>query len=183
LEEYEQDKKRYFDATTKSNTPLPPSRCNPLTQSDLKDDLPEAKWTALKRQWPHTFEVFERQKANPGVQISDQQCQDAYLLDLVEQGYDPKGETIRGDLQFITALHRAAKRFAERGKGKVTDVAIYLIAFNWELGWCYLSDGEMAKKLGEILKTRFTAGQVKIYRFRTLGLLAKHLPGPPPNSP
>jgi hypothetical protein len=183
LQEYEQEKKKYLDTIATPNAPPPPPRCNPLTPSDLKNDLPEAKWTALKRQWPHTFAVFEKRKAHPNINISDRSCQDAYLLDLVEQGYDPKSENIRGDLQLITALHNAAKRFAARGKSKITDVAIYLIAFNWELGWCYLTDAEMAKKLGDILKIQFTAGQVKLYRFRTLGLLAKHLPGPSPNSP
>src|SRR5271157_1091301 len=137
LQEYETEKKKYFDAIGKSSTPPPPRRCKPLTPFELKDDLLAAKWTALKRQWPRSFEIFEKRKANPDARISGQECQDAYLLDLVEQGYDPKADTIRGDLDLAEALTKAAKRFAGCKKKQVTDFAIYLIAFNWELGWCY----------------------------------------------
>jgi hypothetical protein len=180
LQELEREKKNYFDAIKKADTPLlPPSRCDPLTQIDLKNDLPEAKWTALKRQWPKCFEIFEARKANPNCQISDQACQDAYLLDLVAQGYDPKADTIRGDLQLISALHKAANKFAKAGNRKVRDAAIYLIAFNWELGWCYLSDAQIAGKVADILKTPFTPGQITQFRSRTLGLVAKHWPGQP----
>ena len=182
-QETEQKKKNHFDSAEKSHTPPPPARCNPLTQIDFKDDLPTAKWTALKRQWPHSFEIFERRKIVPSAKISDQECQDAYLLDLVEQGYDPKSKTIRGDLKLAEALTKAAKKYAKGGKKKNTDLAIYLIAFNWELGWCYMSDVEMAAKLEEMLKIKFTAEQVKKYRLRELGLVAKHLPGPSPNLP
>jgi hypothetical protein len=80
-------------------------------------------------------------------------------------------------------LHKAAQNYARRGKSKIIDTAIYLIAFNWELGWCYLPDEQLAEKLGEILETKFTPEQVKQYRYRTLGLVSKHLPGPPPKSP
>jgi len=183
-QESDQKREKHFDAVAKTNTlPPPPARCVPLTQIELKDDLPEAKWTALKRQWPHSFEIFEKRKANPNVKVSDLECQDAYLLDLVEQGYDSKAKTIRGDLKLIEALTKAAKKYARSGKRKVTDLAIYLIAFNWELGWCYLSDAEIAVKLEERIKTNFTAGQVKQYRFRELGLVAKHLPGPSSKAP
>jgi hypothetical protein len=183
LQEYQRRKKKHFDAIGEPNTPPPPPRCKPLTPFELKDDLPAAKWTALKRQWPRSFEIFERRKANPDAKISDQECQDAYLLDLVEQGYDPKADTIRGDLNLAKALTKAAKRFAGCKKRKLTDLAIYLIAFNWELGWCYLADAEIAGKLGEILKAAFTPEQVEKYRYRTLGLVAKHLSGPSPKSP
>jgi hypothetical protein len=183
LQEYEREKKKYFDATRNSSTPPVPPRCKPLTPSEVNSDLPAAKWTALKRQWPRSFEIFERRKADAGANISRQECQDAYLLDLVEQGFDPKADTIRGDLKLAEALTKAAKRFAQRGKRKVTDLAIYLIAFNWELGWCYLPDAEIARRLGEILSTVFTSEQVEKYRYRTLGLVAKHLSGPSPKSP
>jgi len=182
-QETEQKKKNYFDSIATSHTPPPPARCKPLTQIDLKDDLPAAKWTALKRQWPHSFEIFEKRKADADSEISDQECQDAYLLDLVEQGYNPKSQTIRGDLKLAEALTKAAKKYAKNGKKKITDLAIYMIAFHWELGWCYLSDAELAAKLEEKLTTKFTAAQVKKYRLRELGLVAKHLPGPSPNFP
>lgn len=183
LAEYEEEKKCYFDAVAKSNTPPPPKRCKPLTAFELKEDVPAAKWTALKRQWPRTFEIFERRKHATKQPIAAQEYQDAYLLDLVEQGYDPKAETIRGDLKLAEALTKAAKKFARAGKTKTTDLAIYLIAFNYELGWCYLSDAEIATKLGQILNGRFTPEQVEKYRYRTLGLVAKHLSGPGPKSP
>lgn len=183
LHEYELQKSKFLDAAGKIKPPPPPARCNRLTEADLRDDLPQAKWKALKRQWPHICELFEKQKSSPAIAISDRDCQEAYLLDLVEQGYDPKGDNIRGDLQFIAALHRAAQKFARQAQNKITDMAIYLIAFNWELGWCYLSDADIAKSLEQMLKGRFTPAQVKQYRSRTLGLVAKHWPGPPPKSP
>lgn len=118
-QEYEGKKNEFVNSVAKSGVPLPPpQRCNPLTQSDLKDDLPAAKWTALRRQWPHCFEIFEERKANPNAAISDQDCQDAYLLDLVEQGYDPKADTIRADLQLCSALTRAAKNMRSEGNEK-----------------------------------------------------------------
>ena len=182
--EYEKQKNGYFEAVQKSKTPLPPPpRCSPLTTTDLTDDLPDAKWEAMKRQWPHTFAIFEKQKANRDVRISDQECEDAYLLDLVERGYDPKNEKIRCDLQLCSALTKAAEKFAKPGKRKVTDFAVYLIAFNWELGWCYLSDAEIGVKLSDDLKASFTAEQVEKYRYRTLGLVSKRTPGPSPNTP
>ena len=183
LQEYQRRKEEHFDASGKSNAPAPPPRCKPLTPFELKEDLPAAKWTALKRQWPRSFEIFEKRKTAPDAKISDQECQDAYLLDLVEQGYDPKADTIRGDLNLAEALTKAAKRFARCKKRKLTDLAIYLIAFNWELGWCYLADAEIAGRLGEMLKVAFTPEQVEKYRYRTLGLVAKHLSGPSPKSP
>ena len=152
------------------------------------ENIGKSKSAALKRQWPRCFEIFERRKAKPDSKIPDQQIEDAYLLDLVENGGDSflksaDGGKVRADIQLIASLHKAAQNFANRGKSKIVDAAIYLIAFNWELGWCYLSDEQLADKLGAILETPFTAGQVKQYRYRTLGLVAKHLPGPSPNSP
>ena len=182
LREYEQEKKLYFDAVAKSNAPPPPACCKPLTAFELKEDVPAAKWTALRRQWPRTFEIFDRRKQDPKQPITAHEYQDAYLLDLVEQGYDPKDETIRGDLKLAEALTKAAKNFARAGKRRLSDLAVYLIAFNYELGWCYLSDTEIARKLQGILNKRFTQEQVKKYRYRTLGLVAKHFSGPTPKS-
>jgi hypothetical protein len=181
---YQKQKDGFFEAVEKSKIPLPPpARCSPLTATDLNDDLPDAKWEAMKRQWPHTFAVFEKQRVNPGVRISDLECEDAYLLDLVERGYDPKNENIRCDLQLCSALAEAAQKFARPGKRKTTDFAIYLIAFNWELGWCYLSDSEIAAKLSHDLKMPFSSEQVEKYRYRTLGLVSKRPPGPSPKLP
>jgi hypothetical protein len=181
-QEYNEKKNRCDNAAAKSKIPAPPAHCLELTPSEIKDDLPAAKWAALKRQWPHSFAIFEKRKANPNIPVSDQECQDAYLLDLAEQGHKPHANTIRGDTKLRSALAKAAKNFARRGKSKVTDLAIYLIAFNWELGWCYLSNAELAEKLCEKLQISFTPEQVEKYRYRTLGLVAKHLPGPPQKS-
>lgn len=185
-QEYEREKKKSFDAMEKSVTPPPPSRAVQLTKNDM-ENLAEAKIIVLKRQWPRCFEIFERQKSNPDSKIPDQQIEDAYLLDLVENGGDlwlktVEGGKVRADKKLISALHKAIEQYAKRGKGKIIDTAIYLIAFNWELGWCYLSDEQLAEKLCDILETPFTPGQVKQYRYRTLGLVAKHLPGPSPKS-
>ncbi|MDQ6631130.1 MAG: hypothetical protein M3Y82_05160 [Verrucomicrobiota bacterium] len=187
LGEYNQKKKAHFDAIGKSPTPLPPVHCSPLTKSDI-EDFGKAKMLALRKQWPHCFQIFEQQKANPNSKIPDQQIEDAYLLDLVGNGSDPSlktvdGGKVRADMQLISALHKATQNYAKRGKNKIIDSAIYLIAFNWELGWCYLSNEQLADKLTQLLETPFTPEQVEKYRYRTLGLVAKHLPGPPSKSP
>lgn len=187
VEETNKKKADYFNSINKSVTPPPPPRCIPLTKSDIQD-LGNAKMLALQKQWPHCFEIFERQKNNPGLKFSDQQMEDAYLLDLVRNGGESSlkaadGGKVRADKQLISSLHKACCNYSKRGKSKIIDTAIYLLAFKWELGWCYLSDEQLAEKLGEILETKFTAGQVKQYRSRTLGLVGKHLPGPAPNSP
>jgi hypothetical protein len=57
-----------------------------------------------------------------------------------------------------------------------------MIAFNWQFGWCYFSDQQLAETLGELLESKFTAEQVKKYRLDILGLVAKHKPGLPPKS-
>ncbi len=187
LAEYNQKKKAYFDSVGKSVTPPPPPRCTELTKHEI-EDLGNAKMKALQKQWPRCFEIFERGKTNPAVKIPDQQIEDAYLLDLVANGGDQflksvEGGKVRADIELVSSLHKAARNYARRGKSKIIDAAIYLIAFKWELGWCYLPDEQLAEKLGEILETAFTPGQVKQYRYRTLGLVSKHLPGPPPKSP
>lgn len=187
LEERSQKKKVYFDSVLKNVTPPPPPRCTALTQSDIQD-LGNAKLTALKKQWPRCFGIFERQKSNPRVIIPDLEVEDAYLLDMVANGGESsliaaEGGKVRADIKLISALHKAAQSYSKQGKSKIIETAIYLIAFNWELGWCYFSDEELAQKLSEILEIKFTAGQVKKYRSRTLGLVGKHLPGPVPKSP
>jgi hypothetical protein len=183
-DEYNQGKKAYFDSIGKIPTP-PPPHCTELTKFDI-EDLGKAKLIALQKQWPRCFELFEKQKANPNLKIPDQQFEDAYTLDLVGNGCSlwnaTGGKKIRPDMEFISSLHLAAKNYAARGKSKIIDSAIYLIAFNWELGWCYLSEEELAKKISEMLETTFTVGQVKQYRSRTLGLVSKHKPGLPPAS-
>jgi len=141
---------------------------------------------ALQRQWPRCFEIFERRKANPDTKIPDQQIEDAYILDLVSQGADlcaaTDGKKLRPEMELVLALGNAAKNYALRGKSKITDAAIYLIAFKWELGWCYLSYEQLTETLGEILETPFTPEQVKKQVY-SLGLYTKHKPGPPTNLP
>jgi len=185
LAEYHSKKQAYFDAVAKSVTPPAPANCKKLTKQEI-EDLGKAKLMALQRQWPRCFELFEKQKSNPSVKIHDQEFEDSYQVDLVEQGVDLKfamsGEKIRPDIRLVAALHKASQNYAKRGKSRFTDTAIYLIAFNWELGWCYLSDKQLSEKLTGILETNFTPGQVKQYRLRTLQLVAKHPPGPPPKS-
>jgi hypothetical protein len=88
---------------------------------------------------------------------------------------------IRADMELISALHRAAHNYSTRGKSKIIDAAIYMIAFNWDLGWCYFSHKELAEKLTEFLETPFTDRQAKNYLV-TLGLYTKHKHGLPPES-
>jgi hypothetical protein len=184
--EYLKEKKSHFEHPEKNIMPPVPSHCVALTKTDI-EDLGKAKMIALQKQWPRCFEIFEKTKSNPNLKIPDQEIEDAYVLDLVGNGCDvgmaTGGKKIRPDMQLISSLHKSAENYAKRGKSKIIDSAIYLIAFNWELGWCYLSDEQLAEKLCEILETNFTAGQVHQYRYRTLGLVAKHLPGLPPKSP
>lgn len=184
LDERNQQKKKFFDSVGRDIVPPPPPRCTPLTRTEI-EDLGKAKLKALERQWPHCFEIFEKQKSNPTVKISDHEFEEAYILDQVGQGCDlwlaADGKKLRPDMELVSALHKAGQNYARRGKSKTTDAAIYLIAFKWELGWCYLSDEQLAKNLGELLETTFTAEQVKQYRYNTLGLYTKHKPGPPPN--
>jgi hypothetical protein len=187
IEEYKKEKKAHFEAIAKSVTPKPPPRCTALTKLEM-EDLGKAKMKALQRQWPRCFEIFEKHRSSPGTKIPDHECEDAYLVDLVANGGDQLLETVEGgkiraDMQLILALQKAAKNYTRRGKTKITDAAIYLIAFNWELGWCYLSNEELAEKITEILEMPFTAEQVEKYRYRTLGLVAKHKPGAETNVP
>jgi hypothetical protein len=186
-EESNKKKADYFKSINKSVTPPPPARCTALTDTEIID-LGVAKMMALQKQWPHCFEIFEQQKSNPGIKITDQQMENAYLLDLVTNGGEKmlksaKDGKVPAEIQFITSLTKAAQSYARRGKSKIVDAAISLIAFRWELGWCYLSDAQLAEELGKILDTKFAAEQVKKYRSRTLGLVAKHLPGPEPKVP
>jgi hypothetical protein len=161
---------------SKIGPPPTPPRCDPLTDADIDDDVPKAKLLALKRQWPRCFAIFERWKSEP---ITEQETQDAYLLDLAEQGGGLWPERQHFSQKFLYALAKAADHYQKRGVSKTTDAAIYLIAFNWELGWCFLPDAELAQKLSAILKpTTFTPGQVKQYRSRTLELVTKHKSGP-----
>ena len=167
--------------------PRPPAHCTALSPVDL-EDLAKAKLVALKRQWPHCFELFEKKtKTLPNQTGAQEQAENAYALDLVGQGSDlpaaTGGRYLRPDIELISAFYKAAKYADQPGKSKTIEVAIYLIAFNWELGWCYLPDAEIAGRLGELLETPFTPEQVKKLRSRTLGLVAKHLPGPPPKFP
>ncbi len=185
-EEYVKKTPDYLNSGNLSLTPPPPARCNELTAAD-RQDLGNAKLKALQKQWPQCFKIFERRKANPGVKIADREMEDAYLLDRVRAGGEPAlkaaaGDKVRADMQLIASLNKAGQNYAKRGKSKIIDAAIFLIAFKWELGWCYLSDEELAQRLGEVLETKFTAGQVKQFRYRTLGLVGKHQPGPAPKS-
>jgi len=180
--EYDREKQNANAEMEGDITPPPPARCEKLTAPE-REDVAKAKIIALKRQWPNCFAIFEKRKADPKWRATEQEMEDAILLDSFAQGRTGAGGSIRCDLPLISALTKAAERFARRGKSKITDAAIYLIAFHWELGWCYSSDKETAGKLAEILQKPFTAGQVKQLRFRTLGLIAKHKPGPEPNLP
>jgi hypothetical protein len=155
LAEAEEKKKKYSDSADKNIIP-PPPRGIPLTNSDLQD-LGNAKLTALKKQWPHCFKIFDQKKSAPNTKIPDREVEDAYLLDLVRNGGEAslrsaKDGKVRADMHLISALHKAAQNYSKRGKSKIIDTAIYLIAFKWELGWCYLSDEQLAKNLSEILE-------------------------------
>lgn len=185
-DEYSQKQKARLNSISENVTPSRPPHCRELTNVEI-EELGKAKLKALQRQWPRCFQLFERQKAKPNSTISDQEMEDALALDRVAQGADllaaTEGKTIRPDTQLLSALQKAAHNYSRRGKGKIIDAAIYLIAFNWERGWCYLSNGDLAEKLGEILETPFTAEQVEKYRYRTLGLVSNHKSGSPTKSP
>jgi hypothetical protein len=176
--EYNAEKKKYFDAVAKSNILSPaPLRCEPLTETD-RGDTTKAQMEVLRRQWKHCYELFDKRKT--GCHFSEDDCLKAYLLDLAEQGENPLAskQPAGTDKEFWRALMKAGTR-AERGSKKsLLQLVDYLIAFNWKLGWCYLSEKELAEKISGIAKTTFTPGQIGKRRER-LGLVAKHLPGPP----
>jgi hypothetical protein len=177
--EWAADKKRYFDALQKlTDAPKPkPPNCHALSKFDLKDAA-EARLTALRRLWPRCFAIFDRRKS--GDAVAEKEWRDAYLTDRIEQGNkpNPESEAIRVDMNLIHALSRADDNHSKRRKSNTTSLALYLIAFNWLLGWCYLSDAEISRRLQRLLKIAFTAKQVKHYRVDTLKLVAMHKPGP-----
>ena len=176
--EFDAEKKKHFDALAKSKVPpSAPPRCELLTESD-RGDMAKAEMDVLHRLWKHCFELFDKRKA--GCHFSEDDCRKAYLLDLAEQGGNPLSskQPAGTDKEFWRALMKAGTR-AARGKNKLLLCLVdYLIAFNWKLGWCYLSEKELAEKISSITKTTFTSGQIGKRRER-LGLVAKHLPGPP----
>jgi molybdenum-dependent DNA-binding transcriptional regulator ModE len=178
LAEYNAEKKKYFDAVAKAKAlPPAPARCEPLTETD-RGDMAKTEMDVLRRQWKHCFELSDKRKA--GCHFSEDDCRKAYLLDLAEQGENPLSskQPAGTDKEFWGALMKAGTR-AARGKNKLLLCLVdYLIAFNWKLGWCYLSEKELAEKISGITKTTFTPGQIGKRRER-LGLVAKHRPGPP----
>jgi hypothetical protein len=176
--EYNVKKKEYFDAIAESEVlPAAPPRCAPLTATD-RGDTAKAQTEVLRRQWKHCFELFDKRDA--GCHFSEDDQRKAYLLDLAEQGEIPLSseQPARIDKEFWLALMKAGTR-AERGHKKLRlQLVDYLIAFNWKLGWCYLSEKELAEKISAIAKRTFTPGQIGKRRER-LRLVTKHLSGPP----
>jgi hypothetical protein len=176
--EYNAEKKKYFDAVAKSKVlPPAPLRCEPLTETD-RGDTTKAQMQVLRRQWKHCFELFDKRKA--GCHFSEDDCLKAYLLDLAEQGENPLSskQPAGTDKEFWQALMKAGTRAVRGNKKLLLQLVDYLIAFNWGLGWCYLSEKELAERISGIAKTTFTPGQIGKRRER-LGLVAKHLPGSP----
>ena len=142
--------------------------------------MAKAQMEVLRRQWKHCFEILDKHGENP---VSEDDARKAYVLDFAEQGDNPLSvrQPARTDKEFFTQLTQAWHR-AGRGKKKLLlQVVDYLIAFNWELGWCYLSEKELAEKISAATKTTFSSDQIGKRRER-LGLVAKHLPGPSFNS-
>ena len=149
-----------------------------MTPTD-RGDTAKAQTEVLRRQWKHCFELFDKRDA--GCHFSDDDCRKAYLLDLAEQGDNPLSseQPARTDKEFWLALTKAGTRAERRAIRKLLlQLVDYLIAFNWGLGWCYLSEKELAERISGIAKATFTPGQIGKRRER-LGLVAKHLPGPP----
>jgi hypothetical protein len=168
--------------------PTPPANCYDWGKEDgeaqklFRCDVADAKEKALTRRWPHCFAVLDRIKKNPELICGEQELRDAYALDLIEHGHNPSLEPKRQlDTRLIERLYKASRRAGKR-KRRTTELALHWIALNWELGWCYHSDKEIAIKLSEILLTRISIAQAKHYRLRDLGLVARHKPGPPQKS-
>jgi hypothetical protein len=188
LAEYNAEKKKHFDSLAKSNAlPTAPPRCEPLTETD-RGDAAKAQMEVLRRQWKHCFELFDKRKA--GCHFSEDDCRKAYLLDLAEQGENPLVAKLPAnpDKEFFTQLTKAGNRAESGNKKLLLQLVDYLIAFNWLLGWCYLSDKELAEKISGIVKHTFTPAQINKRRQRlgppeNPGLVAKHKPGPAEKSP
>jgi hypothetical protein len=177
LAEYEAKKRQYFESVEQSKAlPPAPARCDPLTEAD-RADIAKAETDVLRRRWKHCFEVFDQRRAGSHADIDE--CRKAYCLDLAEQGLNPLAvePPSAKDDGFWKALLRAGNLATSAKKKSNLQVVDYLIAFNWKLGWCFLSEKELAEKVGSITKTTFTPGQIGKRRER-LGLVAKHKPGP-----
>ena len=144
--------------------------------------MAKAEIEVLRRQWKHCFELFDKRKA--GCHFSEDDCRKAYLLDLAEQGENPLAskQPTSTDKEFFSQLTKAWNRAASGNKKLLLQLVDYLIAFNWKLGWCYLSEKELAEKISSITKNVFTPGQIGKRRER-LGLVAKHRPGSPEKVP
>lgn len=185
IEESDQSKKSYFDGVAKSKippTPANPFRCDTLSQVDM-DDTAKARMAVLRRQWPHCFEIFDNR--NAGRRFTIDECRKAYVLDWAEQGENPlsvKDKIPAGaDMEFWNTLKKASDRAAKSKKKLLLQKVDYWIAFNWQLGWCYLSGKDLAKKASEIAGKTFSAGQIKQRRDK-LGLVAKNHSGQLPKS-
>lgn len=162
-------------AKAKAFKPPPPPGCDPWTDDDEKK-LREAQRIALQNQYPRCFAHLKTPKFNDGCAFDMVANFGSALKEFL-----PEEFSVRDDSQFRGEL-RIAKRQHAGGKGKLIDRVCVLIAFNWKLGWCYLSNEQLAEKLGAILGIEFTEGQVKKYRGRTLLLKTKHPQGPPRKS-
>lgn len=182
------ERQKHVNEFAKSKVPLPPSPdCDPLNQWDMKD-AETAQTEVLRRQWRHCFRLFDMRKAGHHFSIDD--CRKAYLLDLAELrenpfSVQPPNGTTR---EFFDQLAKAWTRASKAKKKLISQRADYLIAFNYPLSWCYLSDQEIAERIGSIVKHPFTAGQIKKRRQRlgpstAPGLVSKHHPGPPSKLP
>jgi hypothetical protein len=175
--EYEAKKRQFFKAVEQSKAlPPAPARCDPLTEAD-RADTAKAETDVLRRQWKHCFEVFDQRKA--GLHVDIEECRKAYCLDLAEQGENPLAadQPSGRDKEFWRALLKAGNRGTSTKKKSLLQLVDYLIAFNWKGGWCFLPEKELAEKISDITKHRFTPGQIGKRRER-LGLVAKHKPGP-----
>jgi hypothetical protein len=135
---------------------------------------------ALRREWPKFFAGIE---AAP--RASNDALTDAYLIDLAEHSRNiSTALAIRPDPALITALAAALHRCGKRRKANANTFAVSFMAFNYMVGWCYLSDAAIADKLSTALGKKFTARQVEHFRLRDLGKpYSKHLPGPEPKEP
>jgi hypothetical protein len=185
INESDQDKKNHFDSLAKSQIPPVPAnpfRCDTLTPVDI-DDTAKARMAVLRRQWPHCFEIFDNRNAGRNFTIDE--CRKAYVLDWAEQGENPLAVKDKipadADMEYWNALKRASDRAAKSKKKVLLLKVDYWIAFNWQMGWCYLSGKELAEKVSGIAGKTFTAGQIK-QRRDNLGLVAKNHSGQLPKS-
>ena len=147
----------------------PPSRCQPITEGDLKKRF-EAILESLKKRFPRTVAMMRRKESRADL------LAEAYLLDVAQTCgvvLHQTGPTIAG------RIGAALAAFDSKPPRKPADESADTeLLFNWFTdGYCFKSRKEIACAVNLKLGTRFTPAAIHRRAIR-LGLPYKKPPGP-----